>query len=97
MIEGLPEKLKSLRENQGLSRRVVSERLDISQSILADYESGHRTPSLKIFMKLCGIYHCSPNILLEEEKNQLIVDMSKLNEHQKNILVNLINLISESK
>lgn len=96
MIEGLPEKLKMLREGQGLSRRMVCEQIGISQSILADYESGHRTPSLKIFMKLCATYHCSPNILLGKEENQLVIDTSKLTDQQikfLNIIIDFINTI----
>ncbi len=95
MIEGLPEKLRNLRENRNLSRRMVSEQIGISQSILADYESGHRTPSLKIFMKLCAAYGCSPNILLGKDENQMVIDTSNFTEKQRVILNTLIQLIEE--
>ena len=95
MIEGLPDKLREIREQRNLSRRMVSEQIGVSQSILADYESGHRTPSLKVFMKLCGTYQCSPNILLGKDTQHLTIDTTNLTDRQINLLVTLISLIKE--
>ena len=45
MIQGLPEKLKKLRERYHYSQKDVAKQLHISPSIVSGYESGERTPS----------------------------------------------------
>ena len=55
MIKGLPEKLKSLRKQYGLSQREAASRLGISTSVISAYENGERTPSVGIKQTpLCG-------------------------------------------
>ncbi len=57
MIEGMPDKLKELRRNIGLSQKEVADHLGISASIVAGYETGYRTPSTEVLVKLSSLYY----------------------------------------
>ena len=56
MIEGLPTKLKQLREQYHYSQKEVANRLNISPSIVSGYETGERTPSTEILLKISSLY-----------------------------------------
>lgn len=56
MIKGLPEKLKSLRKQYGLSQREAASRLGISTSVISAYENGERTPSTENLLALSYLY-----------------------------------------
>ena len=64
MINGLPEKLKALRVQFGLSQKKVSEKLDVSPSIVSGYETGERTPSTENLLSLSYLYNVSTDYLL---------------------------------
>ena len=55
MIMGLPNRLKKLRTNFRLSQRDVAKILEISPSIVSAYETGERTPSVEILLKLSEV------------------------------------------
>lgn len=64
MINGLPEKLRDLRERDGFSQRTVAGRLNVSSSIISCYETGERTPSAEMLLALSRLYRCSTDYLL---------------------------------
>lgn len=64
MINGLPEKLRSLRSTFGLSQREVANSLNLSSSIISSYETGERTPSVEVLIRLATLYQCSTDYLL---------------------------------
>ena len=70
MIKGLPEKLKNLRIQYGLSQKQVAELADLSPSIVSGYESGERTPSTEKLLALSYLYHCSTDYLLGKDSNK---------------------------
>lgn len=83
MIEGLPEKLKEARKKINLSQKEVAEYLKISASIVAGYESGYRTPSTEVLIKLSGLYQCSLDYLVGKKKeNQIMIDREGLTDFQ---------------
>ncbi len=83
MIEGLPEKLKEARRKLNLSQKEVADYLDISPSIVAGYETGYRTPSTEVLIKLSGLYQCSLDFLVGKTKeNQIIIDRNGLTDFQ---------------
>lgn len=67
MIQGLPEKLKDLREKRKLSQKSVAKRLNMSPSIISSYETGERTPSVEVLLALSRLYRCSTDYLLGRE------------------------------
>lgn len=58
------EKLKSLRENNGMTRKEVADKLkefniDISDKTLYGYESDRNSANADMFLALCKIYKCN--------------------------------------
>ena len=68
MINGLPKRLRQMREQMGLSQRTVAKHLNISASIVSGYETGERTPSTENLLALSYLYHCTTDYLLGKEK-----------------------------
>lgn len=96
MIKGLPEKLKSLRKQYGLSQREAASRLGISTSVISAYENGERTPSTENLLALSYLYKCSTDYLLGKEYDppKIILNTDKLSQKQLQILSDLIDTMS---
>lgn len=96
MIKGLPEKLKSLRKQYGLSQREAASRLGISTSVISAYENGERTPSTENLLALSYLYKCSTDYLLGKESKppKIILNTDKLSQKQLQILSDLIDTMS---
>ena len=87
MIRDLGERLQNLRKSRNLSQKEVSNALGISASVLSNYESGERTPSLENLMSLAGFYRCSTDYLLGLDKHSpALLDVSNLTEEQIQLL-----------
>lgn len=99
MIEGLPERLRLCRKEYSLTQKEVAERTGISAGTLADYESGHRTPSLGRIMRLADIYNSSIDYLVGRERNntQDIFDAFHLSSKEKEALLYLVNTFTNER
>lgn len=88
MIYGLGERLQTLRKKKGLSQKEVSDILGISASIISNYESSERTPSLENLILLAGFYRCSTDYLLgiEKSSDKKSLDVSMLTNEQAELL-----------
>lgn len=84
MVQGLGERLYQHRTLKNLSQKEVAYALGISPSIVSNYESGERTPSVENLMALASLYNCSVDYLLgiSKETHQTI-DVSMLTEKQR--------------
>jgi len=65
MFTNLGFKLKTLRVNNQLSRKQVSELIGTSISMIGFYETGERHPSLPALVKLATLYKVSVDYLLD--------------------------------
>lgn len=87
MVNGLGKRLECMRVNLHLSQKEVAAAIGASPSVISNYESGERTPSVENLMALAGLYRCSTDYLLGLEKAQnSYLDTSMLDETQKNLL-----------
>ena len=77
MVNGLGERLQKQRNIHKLSQKDVANTLHVSPSVISNYESGERTPSVEILMALANLYRCSVNTML---------DVSMLNTEQRILL-----------
>lgn len=93
MINGLPERLKTLRLKYNLSQKEVASMLDLSPSIVSGYETGERTPSAENLLALSYLYKCSTDYLLgkEQKTSEISLDLSGLSSLQIQLLSELIN------
>ena len=82
MLENLGDKLKSARNNAGLSRHQVADLVGVSSSIIGLYETGERLPSVTNLVKLATRYKVSADYLLDLEVNKNSVSLDGLSQDQ---------------
>lgn len=98
MINGLPQKLKSLREEYGYSQKQVAKRIGVSPSIVSGYETGERTPSTEVLLSLAYLYNSSTDYLLGKQPQapKPVVDVEGLTDNQITAIRCLIQSIRDS-
>lgn len=60
----LPERLKNLRKEAGLTQRQIAEKLQVGQNSYSNWEKGKRTPIQPTIEKLSEILNTSTDYLL---------------------------------
>lgn len=92
MINGLPERLRKLRQKNNFSQKDVADRLSISPSIVSGYETGERTPSTENLLALSYLYNCSTDFLLGKKESvpATFIETTGLSPEQIQALKNLI-------
>lgn len=63
--------LKEIRKAQNLTMKQVSERSDISESMLSLIESGKRTPSVRSAQRIAAALGVEWTKFFEEQRNEL--------------------------
>lgn len=87
MIYGLNERLQEQRLLNKLSQKEVAAAIGVSASIISNYESAERVPSVENLMALSSLYRCSSDYLLGIKKdNRINIDTSMLNDKQIKLL-----------
>ena len=94
-IGGLDTRLKNSRHRANLSRGQVAEQVGITSSTLADYEIGHRQPSLPVLVSLADIYGVTTDFLLGRDKTAppCLLDTTGLNEEQIDALRHILRVM----
>lgn len=97
MIKGLGQRLQEQRILRNLSQKQVATSLDVSASVISNYESGERTPSIEILISLARLYHCSTDYLLGIDKSDKVkqIDVSMLNDKQYQLLQSFLLSLQE--
>ena len=92
MVQGLSDRLIKERLNKNLSQKDVADFLNLSPSIISNYERGERTPSIEVLISLSNLYRCSVDYLLGIDKNKIdYIDTSMLNDKQKLLLQSFLD------
>ena len=60
----LNERLKSLRIERQLTKKVVAQNCDICERVLSYYESGERVPRADVLIRFCKYFNVSADYLL---------------------------------
>lgn len=60
----LPQRLKELREEKGLSQSLLGKELGYTQAGIAKWESGERSPSIDCLIALAKFFKCSIDYLV---------------------------------
>lgn len=69
--------LRFLRRLNALSQKELAERINLSRSKIASYESGVIEPKLKNFLGICSYFETAPRIMLDELISALPAEMEK--------------------
>ncbi|MBQ7945039.1 MAG: helix-turn-helix transcriptional regulator [Lachnospiraceae bacterium] len=96
MIQGLGDRLREQRTKIRISQKEAAIAIGVSASIISNYESGTRTPSLEALMTLANLYRCSTDYLLGLEKSPLnVLDTSMLSKEQLHQLQRFLSSLQE--
>lgn len=83
MVNGLGERLQKQRLHMRISQKEAASAIGVSPSIISNYESSERTPSVENLMALAGLYKCSVDYLLGIDTiSRNSIDVSMLTEKQ---------------
>ena len=90
------DKLKTLRTENKLTQKQLSDRVGEAISAISSYESGTRYPSYDVLVKLAYIFHVSTDYLLGICSKRCI-DVSGLEEQEVELVSQLVDLLREKK
>lgn len=85
-------RLKTLREERGLSQVELAKILNIANSTLSLYESGSREPNFEILKKIANYFNVSTDYILG--RNEVMSSQIE-NEKSHNIDEKIMNLVKE--
>lgn len=105
----IADKIKLLRKQNKWTQEDLAKKLGIKQPQLNRWETGDFQPSLNILKKMSKIFNVSIDALVFDDKdlNKLTLEdksildklkgIGKLNEKEKEMVLNLINTLAEKK
>jgi transcriptional regulator with XRE-family HTH domain len=64
------ERIKQLRESQGLTKHGLAAKLGIGNNSIVQYESGIRTPNIELLEKYADYFNVTTDYLLGRAKNR---------------------------
>ncbi len=97
MIKGLGQRLQEQRILKNLSQKQVATSIGVSASVISNYESGERTPSLENLLSLARLYRCTADYLLGIDKSDAVklLDVSMLDDKQYQLLQSFLLSLKE--
>lgn len=92
------KRIKSAREEIGLTQYALADQIGVSQNFLGDVERGKKLPSVEVLINLCNylklsldsVFADSLNIYLNEDDNVVYSDK------QLSILKNVIKVVNDN-
>lgn len=84
--------LKTLRLRNNMTQAQLSQKLDLTKSVISAYETGLRLPSYDVLIHIAQIFNVSTDYLLGLEHSQNI-DLSGLSSEEVTALLNLIKVM----
>ena len=98
MVYGLGERLQKQRQLLNLSQKDVASAIGVSASVISNYESSERVPSVENIMALAILYRCSVDYLLGIKNDTGIkIDLTMLNDSQIQLLQNFLLSLNQKK
>ncbi|KQN96962.1 helix-turn-helix domain-containing protein [Paenibacillus sp. Leaf72] len=99
------EKVKYLRNLQGLTQGELAKECGVSKSLIIDIEKDTHKTSVASLMKICTALNISMSQFFEEENKRYSLDVVKIadyaelltNEERKNLLGFLSSMINRTK
>ena len=92
-MQNFGKRLKTLREQAGLTQQQLADRIWVSKSAISNYELLERNPSPEILIKLAKVFHVSTDYLLGMDEERHLLDISGLNDEDVIFLENAVVLL----
>lgn len=91
------ERIKTLRENKGMSQQRLAFELNVTQSMLSKYERGKTEPDVTIIRRLAKFFYVSSDYLLELSDDKINIPSFGLTDDEKEVLFGFKRLDSVQK
>ncbi|MDY3928662.1 MAG: helix-turn-helix transcriptional regulator [Clostridia bacterium] len=92
--------IKSLRKERRMTQQDLSVLMNVSRSVVANWEAKMRAPTTEQFCKLAGIFNVTTDFLIGRDQNQRlinaqenIIDINKLNSTGKSLMLKIYKLL----
>ncbi len=90
----IADRIKTLREQSGMTQAQLAKRLGISRSAVNAWEMGISCPSVFYLMELADIFHMTTDyILCRDPKATLVID--RLSQEKQQILIRLVECLGQ--
>ena len=86
----LGERLRALRNEQGITQTALSERIGVSKAMISSYELEQRQPGYAILIKIASYFGVSTDFLLGIDKRRTI-SVEGLHEYEIEIVAKMVD------
>ena len=92
------KKIKSARENMGLTQFALADHIDVSPNFLGDVERGKKLPSIEVLIDLCNFLKLSLDSVFSDSLNIYISedDTTIYSDKQLSIIKNVIKVVTDN-
>lgn len=90
------ERIKEIREKNGLTQALLAKKLGISRSAVNAWEMGVSVPSAQYLIELSQLFKVSTDFLLEVD-HQETLDITFLDEDEKGLMYSLLNYFKKCR
>ena len=90
------DRIKDLRENNGLTQTELAKRLNVTRSAVNAWEMGISVPSTALIVDIARLFHVSTDYLLGI-KETATLDISDLNEKETMLVYSLVEYFKSIK
>lgn len=94
MLIDFSQKIKKLRETNGITQSALAKKVGISRNSVNSWEMGLSFPSVVNLIELTRIFHVSADYLLGISDDET-VNVSALNDEQREIVYKLVKEFSK--
>ena len=94
MIINIADKIRYLREKNGMTQTYLAKKLGISRSAVNAWEMSLSMPSLANIVEMTELFHVSADYLLSLT-SQVTVDISNLNTDEQEIIFKMVECLSK--
>ena len=77
-LRRIGDKLQQVRKQAGLSQDETAWQAGISLRAYADIEHGKSDPRLSSLLKICEVFHITPDIIMTEEENPASLNYNEI-------------------
>jgi len=96
MILNVADRIRFLRDKQGMTQTDLARKLGISRSAVNAWEMSLSAPSLANVVEMAQIFHVSTDFLLSAS-DRLTVDITDLDNEQKEIVLRLVACLDRTE
>jgi len=94
MILQIADRIRYLREKNGMTQTDLAKRLGISRSAVNSWEMSLSAPSIANIVEMMQIFHVTADYLLSTSE-RILVDITDLSDKEKTIILQLVDCFEQ--